>query len=133
MLEFLHAVSEVFLQSCTKDQLLQIASHYGIDIVDKKHEGEIKDFVLAALLEQGVIKGELVLDEATPAPAPVPVSVAGSDLTFEQRRELILLQFKQEKMTLQMKLQVETEWQLQVEKIHSETEIMKLELDLIYL
>lgn len=68
--EFFSAPSEGFLHSCTKNQLLLVADHYGIDFGDKKHKGEIKDFVLAALKEQGVTKGELVLGEA-----PEPLSV----------------------------------------------------------
>lgn len=41
-------VPELFLCSSTKDHLMQIADHYGINVADKKNEGEIRD-VLSAL------------------------------------------------------------------------------------
>ena len=33
---FVQNPSESLLEQCTKDQLLKIAEHYGVDVVDKK-------------------------------------------------------------------------------------------------
>lgn len=36
--EFFSAPSEVFVNSCMKEQLLQIAEHYGINVAGKKRK-----------------------------------------------------------------------------------------------
>lgn len=61
--------------------------------------GEIKAEVLASLLEQGVFgRGEFCSDVAMLASVPVsvPAVVSMAGLTFEQQRELLVLQFEQE-------------------------------------
>ena len=51
-------------------------------------------------------------------------SVPVSNITFEQQRELMLLQFEQEKR----KLRVEIKSRMELEKVQQETEKMKFEL-----
>lgn len=69
---------------------MQIAGHYAIVVDDKQRKGEIKCIILTALQKRSVSgKGEPLSDMAVPgASLSVPMSVSGSELTFEQRREL---------------------------------------------
>lgn len=84
--EFFGVPSEVFVHNCTKEQLIQIAENYEINVEGKKRE--IKSVVLAALLERGVVsKGEPLSNMAAMSGVPLamPLSVSfPSGLTFEQ-------------------------------------------------
>lgn len=65
---------------------MPIAGHYAIVLDDKQRKCEIKCIILTASWERGVFgKGEPWSDMAS---LSAPVSVSGSELTFEQRREL---------------------------------------------
>ena len=48
VLEFVAAPSEVFMNSCTKEELLQMADHYEIRVADKKRKDEVKCVILSA-------------------------------------------------------------------------------------
>ncbi|KAL2076336.1 hypothetical protein ACEWY4_028068 [Coilia grayii] len=91
---FIETPRESSLDSCTKETLLEIASHYKVPIPDKKRKlkERIKLFLTEALREQWVLLEE---------PGPKPASVEKHEtvgLTFEQRRELLQLQIEQEKL-----------------------------------
>lgn len=74
------------LDGCRKEQLMQIAGHYAIVLDDKQRKCEIKCIILTVLWERSVFgKGEPLSDMVS---LSVPMSVSGSELTFEQRREL---------------------------------------------
>uniref|UniRef100_A0A8D0AC21 CCHC-type domain-containing protein n=1 Tax=Sander lucioperca TaxID=283035 RepID=A0A8D0AC21_SANLU len=65
---FVQAPSEVALELCTKEQLIEIADHYQIEIADKKLKETVKARLKQGLREEGVLRGQ--------------------SLTFEQQREL---------------------------------------------
>ena len=50
---FVQSPTEAILNSCTKDQLLKLVEHYGVDIGDKKLKAEIKGALRASLIESG--------------------------------------------------------------------------------
>lgn len=101
--EFYDAPFEGFLGGCTKEQLFQIAGHYAIEVDEKKRKGEVRDIVLSALREMGVFgAGETSSDIATlGVPVSARVSISGPELTFEQRKELMMLQIEQDKLRFQ--------------------------------
>ena len=86
---FVQSPTEAILNSCTKDQLLKLVEHYGIDIGDKKLE-EIKGALRAALIESGVLPATVQSNAVVQSVSP-PVG-----LTFEQQKELLLLQLNAE-------------------------------------
>lgn len=112
VLEFFESPSETFIKYCTKEQLLQIAEHYSIAVSDKKLKDEVKSAVLSALWKTGVLRKEECLSDVA-----MSESVLMSGLTFEQRKELLMLQLKEE-----------TERQVTLEKVRQQTEVKKLEL-----
>ena len=110
-----------FVSSCTKEQLLQIADHYEFRVADKKQKDEFKCVILSALFERGVFRKGKPLSEMVAlrvGSAGAPGSVPVSNLTFEQKRELTLLQFEQEKHILRVEIGRRTE----LEKVCQETE-----------
>lgn len=122
--QFFAAPSESFLLNCQKKQLMQIAKHYGIKVSGISRKAEICDVILTALTDKGVL-GEEELQSGFPVTLkPELVRVPFEGLTFEQRKELMVLQFEQE----QVKLKVEIEKEIQLERVRQETEKMKLEL-----
>lgn len=88
-----------FINGCEKDQLVEMADHYGIVVAAKNRKEEIRKAVLLSLFERGVLhKSELDAAAAVPAkmPVSVPAVVQTAGLTFEQQKELLALQFEQE-------------------------------------
>jgi len=127
--EFFDAPTAAFITSCTKEQLVQIADHYDINIMGKRQKEEIKADILASLLGKGVLKGEVRLDSAGRAPVSLPM--VAPDLTFEQQRQLLVLQYEQQvelERIRQVERQGEMAQQVELEKIRQSTEIMKLEI-----
>lgn len=107
--DFINSPDIALLEKYTKEQLLKIAEHYKINVssTDKR----LKDSVKAVLLEEiGVLM------EGAEESVLLDVPVGNQGLTFEQRKELMMLQLEQEKM----------KWELEKEK--NITERMKVEL-----
>lgn len=48
--------SAPFVNSCKKDQLVQIVDHYCVTVTEKMHEDELRNVVLSSLFAQGVCK-----------------------------------------------------------------------------
>lgn len=76
--DFYEAPCAVFLDSCKKDQLVEIAEHYGIVLQEGLLKDELKMFVLLSLFEMGVLQKEPAAEPAAaaavrPESAPVPV------------------------------------------------------------
>lgn len=102
--------------SCTREQLVQIASHYDLDFDEDMLKDELKAFVMLALFgEQGIVS------KGTGAAAAVPLGVRSqspvkhSTLSFEQQKELLQLQLEDRKLQFEdRKLQLEDK-RLQVE------------------
>ncbi|KAI9522742.1 hypothetical protein NQZ68_033840 [Dissostichus eleginoides] len=119
---FVDAPSVSFLDDCKKAQLVDIAEHYKIAVVGSKRKDEIKAVIVSSLFEQGVLQKS---EFGVAGVVPVVVQTAG--LTFEQQKELLAMQFEQEKLRLELRLrQQEVEKRLEVEKV-LEVERMKCE------
>lgn len=103
---FYDAPGAVFLDSCKKDQLVQIAEHYGIALQEGMLKDELKMFVLLTLFEKGVLQKEPAAEPAAAAAvrsesASVSVGQVGV-LSFEQQRELLQLQLELERTKLRV-------------------------------
>ena len=109
--DFLSSPSEELLEQCTKDQLLKIAEHFQIEVLDKKLKDTIKKTVKSKLLDDGV----LLIEEVTQKPV-----VSKGILTFEQQKELLLLQLEHERL--------KNDRQLEMEVLRQKTEMHKLEV-----
>ncbi|KAL7371523.1 hypothetical protein ABVT39_000330 [Epinephelus coioides] len=102
---FIQSPSEELLEQCTKEQLIKIAQHYSTDVEPKGTKENLKSIIKANLQECGVL-----------------MEVQG--LTFEQQKELLLLQMEHDKI----KFEMEAKKQLELEVIRQQTEKVKLEL-----
>ncbi|KAK0144238.1 Pro-Pol polyprotein [Merluccius polli] len=91
---FIESPTEALLDSCTKEALLQIAGYYKVAIsdADRKLKDRVKDALKSALMDKGILVGEVTL-KLTP---DAPLDTEG--LTFEQRKELIMLQYEQDRI-----------------------------------
>ncbi|KAL7400079.1 hypothetical protein ABVT39_006267, partial [Epinephelus coioides] len=114
------APSEEALERCTKEQLIKLADHYSVDVGDRKLKGEIKVALKVKLVELGIFRSVPV--PLAPPAVSLPVQVQG--LTFEQQKELLLLQMEHDKI----KFEMEAKKQLELEVIRQQTEKVKLEL-----
>ncbi|KAL7391567.1 hypothetical protein ABVT39_011203 [Epinephelus coioides] len=125
---------EIFLQGCTKEQLLNIAEHYGVVVAGSKRKDDIKETVLSYLFDQGILqKSELGAAEAESVAAQGSV-LAGvqAGLSFEQQKELLAMQLQQEQLRLENRekeRKFELEKQLELERLRQGTERMKIELE----
>ncbi|KAI9527350.1 hypothetical protein NQZ68_031488 [Dissostichus eleginoides] len=82
--------------TAVKAQLVDIAEHYKIAVVGSKQKDEIKAVIVSSLFEKGVLqKSEFG------AAGVVPVVVQTAGLTFGQQKELLAMQFEQEKLRLE--------------------------------
>lgn len=114
MEEFLRAPSEELLECCSREQLVRIAEHFNLDVGDKRMKENIKGIIKANLTHLGVFKTKV----HAVGPVGDSANLSGcSDvgLTFEQRRELLLLQTEMEKLA--------------VEKLRREAEMKRLEIE----
>lgn len=94
--EFCDAPSDVFVNSGTKQQLIQLAEHYGINAAVNKHKGEIRVVVLFTLLKRGVLGKEKSLsDSAMPV---VPMSMPAPGLTFEKKKNFWFCSLSKKKL-----------------------------------
>ena len=140
---FVAAPSQEVLEKCTKDQLLKIAEYYSVTVGDKRVKENVKMAVTSKLMEIGVFAVDLEnIDLPAKAMSPLaasvvgaPTSVSGSaagvlplqtqGLTFEQQKELLLLQWEFEKQ----KHELEVRKQVELEVIRQQTEKVKLDLE----
>ena len=123
---FIQSPSETLLDSCTKDQLLKIADHFGIEIAVTRLKDTIKRILKATLMEEGV----LASDEGKGLPSTM-VSPGGS-LTFDQQKELLLIQMEHEKTKMDNELALEKtkmDKELALEAMKQRTEQAKLDIE----
>ena len=107
--------NEVYLDQCTKAQLMDIAETYSIDLAglcDKRKEN-IKAVIKLQLVQKGILKKKLE-----------QVEIQEDHLTFEQQKELLLLQLSHEKEKQKL-----AEVQMHIERMRFETEQAKVELE----
>ncbi len=105
-----------FLEGCSKEQLLEIAEYYKIVIKDKRFGREsIKLILKTELIGKGFLKSKM--DESVAG-----VSNLQTTLSFDQQKELLLLQMEHEK------LKRSEGSKLELEKARLEVEALKLKL-----
>lgn len=120
--EFIESPSEEILNQCTKDQLLKIADHYKIEISATRLKDSVKSILKANLCEEGV----LVCAEDKELPSTSVPMV--TNLSFEQQKELLMLQFSHEKAKQQQQMELEV---MKQKLEHAKLEIEQCKLDLI--
>lgn len=87
--DFLKAPSEELLDCFSREQLLRVADHFGLEISDMRVKESMKSIIKANLFDSGVVKkGEHAVQVTVPR-VEVAGALGSSDLvlTFEQRRE----------------------------------------------
>lgn len=121
--EFVAAPCEEFLERCTRDQLLKTAEEYDLDLSglgDKRRKENLRDMVKSKLFDEGVLAAKKYgLDPSVAQQFSVPTG----NLTFEQQKELFVLQLSYEK-----EKQMESQ-RIEMEKHKMEFEKHKLEMD----
>lgn len=118
---FFDAPSVVFIEAGKKDDLFCIADHFGTTVAEKLHKDELQNMVLSSLFDQGVLQGnEKGVCEAQPGPNPGSWTAAPctAGLIFEQQKELLTLQFEQDKLRRQE--------MTELERLRQSTDKMKL-------
>lgn len=123
--DFFASPSEDLLDACSREELVKIAESYGIDVGDKRQKERVRAILRSNLLEK-------VSPERPPMAAPPPASgaalvgmlssVAQSSFSFEQQKELLMLQIEHDKF----KLQAELEKELVVGKMRQQLEQARL-------
>lgn len=102
---FIQNPTESILEQCTKEQFLKISEHYEVDIPDRKLKETVKACLKRCLIEAGVLCVQ-------PTSSSLPsIEVRPGTLTFEQQRELLQPQLKQ---------------QLELERLRTEKEVKNL-------
>ncbi len=88
--EFISAPSQELLNDLTKDQLVELPGHYKINLViqDKRLKDNIKSLVKMELIERGVLDSQSSEGESQ----FVNTTSTMSQLTFEQQKQLLLIQ-----------------------------------------
>lgn len=107
---FVEAPSAEFLDGCTNNQLVKIAKHYEVDVGDKRVKETVKVNLKVGLFKMGVLGTAEAVSWSARTGGLAPPSGGGPGLSFEQQKELLLLQ---------MKLEIERE--VAVEKMRQET------------
>ena len=90
--EFLKAPSEAALNLCSREDLVELAEHYKVDVGDRRKTENMRRILTERLLEVGVLKSEPAEQSLGPS-AAAPLSPSKEDyLTFEQRKQLLELE-----------------------------------------
>ncbi|KAI9529444.1 hypothetical protein NQZ68_011153 [Dissostichus eleginoides] len=115
---FIRAPSQEALGNFSMEQLLIIAEHFSVEVVgDKRLKSTIKASIVSALCETGVFPAE---KEGVVKPL-----LQASSLSFEQQKEMLLLQLSHDKMRYEM----EFEKEIAVERMRQETEKAKIDME----
>lgn len=133
LVAFFEAPSRAFVDGCKKEQLIKIAQHYSIEVSANNRKDDLKQIILSALVQQGILQ-ESVLGAAESMSIPVsaPPMTQMSGFSFEQQKEMLVMQLELEKLRQQDRdkdRRLECEKFLELEKIRHSTERMKLELE----
>lgn len=115
---FIRAPSQEALGNFSMEQLLIIAEHFSVEVVgDKRLKSTIKASIESALCETGVLPAE---KEGVVKPL-----WQASSLSFEQQKEILLLQLSHDKRRYEM----EFEKEISVERMRQETEKAKIDME----
>lgn len=112
---FFDVPTVAFMNVCKKElELVKIADHYGIVVSGSSRKGDIKEVILSSLFEQGVLqKSDPAAEEPMSVPVLQPEMVKMSGLSFEQQKEIFVMQLEMEKLQQDR----EKERQFEVEKL----------------
>lgn len=86
---FVSAPSEDLLNDLTKDQLIELADHYEINLSsqDKRVKDDVKLLIKTELMDRGILAFEL-----SESASDLIETTTMSPLTFEQQKQLLLIQ-----------------------------------------
>ncbi len=125
--EFISAPSQDLLNDLTKDQLVELAGHYKSNLVsqDKRLKDNIKSLVKMELIDRGVLDSQSSEGESQ----FVNMTSTMSQLTFEQQKQLLLIQTDMKEKLLEAQNRVEmSKVQLQQQQ---QLDLERYRLDLI--
>jgi len=91
---FVKSPCHVLINKCTKDTLLKIAEYYEIKLSDKR----IKESSIRTELKDKLIDKRILIAEMSKSGEHEQSLTAQSVLTFDQQKELLLLQMEHEKL-----------------------------------
>jgi len=133
---FVQAPSEALLDGSTRDQLVKIAAHYKVDVGDKRVKETVKANLKLKLSKMNVLSaGEAASVSAGNEGATQPLGVGlDAGLSFEQQKELLVLRMQleteKEVAVERVRQSIEMEKVVSVEKVRQETEQAKIELEM---
>ena len=124
--EFVNAPSESLLNDLTKDQLLELAEYYEINLMsqDKRLKDQVKTLVKTELIERGILEAKSSEDELT----FVSATSTQPHLTFEQQKQLLIIQTEMKEKLLEAQNRIEFS---KVELQQQQLELERYRLDLI--
>ena len=110
---FVQAPSEALLDGSTRDQLVKIAAHYKVDVGDKRVKETVKANLKLKLSKMNVLSAGEAASVSAGNESATPPLVVGLDagLSFEQQKELLVL-----------RMQLETEKEVAVERVRQSIE-----------
>ncbi|KAK0156627.1 hypothetical protein N1851_000058 [Merluccius polli] len=124
--QFIQSPSDVLLDMCTKEQLVQVADHYSVSLTSE--DKRLKETLLKAVVDGLIAKDILSVREEPPGS---PLSANASEIS---EHELKLRQYSLQERQLQFeaaKLRAESESRVVQEKeIDKEIQLMKLKVQL---
>lgn len=123
--EFVSAPSEDLLNDFTKEQLIELAGHYEINLVsqDKRLKDNVKLLLKTELTKRGILASQLSdnLSDLVDATSTM------SHLTFEQQKQLLLIQKEMKEKMLEVQSRVEmSKLQFQQQQLDVERYRLKL-------
>ncbi len=123
--EFISAPSQELLNDLTKDQLVELAGYYKINLVsqDKRLKDNIKSLVKMELIERGVLDSQSSEGESQ----FVNTTSTMSQLTFEQQKQLLLIQTDMKEKLLEAQNRVE----MSKVQLQQQLDLERYRLDLI--
>lgn len=99
---FVEEPSKFLLNALSKDQLIELADHYKIELTSKRYKKEIKSIVNEALCAKGLLMASADASEDDVDEIVLPSSGHVENLTFAEQKELLLLQLENRKLEHQM-------------------------------
>ena len=135
MRAFVESPSEKFLDQCTRDQLVKIAEYYEVDVGDKRLKETVRANLKVNLTKMnvlGTVEAAAASGGTEDLSPPVIVGPGAAGLTFEQQKELLVLrmQLEREKEVAVEKMRqgIEMEKVVSLEKMRTEIRTAELEL-----
>ncbi len=119
--EFVSAPCEDLLNDLTKDQLVELAGHYKINLVsqDKRLKDNIISLVKTELIKRGVLESQFRKEFVATSTM--------SQLTFEQQKQLLLIQTEMKEKLLEAQNRVE----MSKVQLQQQLDLERYRLDLI--